>query len=121
MPIQRLPESVHTLYAELFDQAIRAEAELPLDVPRHGSFVSKLVKGRRYWYLQRVEGDRKTQHYLGPELDQLSAWMREVTEHRRRTAPDAARRAELVAMLVAGGAVRESAAVTKVLAMLADA
>ena len=121
MPFQRLPESVSTLYAELFDQAIRAEAELPLGVPRHGSFVSKLVKGRRYWYLQRVDGPRKTQHYLGPESDQLSAWMREVSEQRRRVAPDAARRAELVGMLAAGGAARESAAVTKVLAILADA
>lgn len=121
MPIQRLPETVHTLYAELFDQVIRAEAELRLDHPRQGSFVSKLVKGRRYWYLQRADGDRKKQHYLGPESEQLSAWMREVAEARRRTAPDTARRAELVEMLVAGGAARESAAVTKVLGTLADA
>jgi hypothetical protein len=120
MPFQRLPETVHTLYAELLDQVIRAEAELPPDLPRQGSFVSKLVKGRRYWYLQRVEGDRRRQHYLGPESEQLLGWMREVGEQRRRSAPDAARRAELVEMLVAGGAGRESAPVTKVLAILAD-
>jgi hypothetical protein len=120
MPFRRLPETVHTLYAELFDQVIRAGAELPPGVPGQGSFVSKLIKGRSYWYLQRLEGDRRKQHYLGPESDQLLAWMRDVAAQRERTAPDAARRAELVHMLAAGGAVRESAAVAKVLAILAD-
>lgn len=27
MPIDRLPESVHTLYAEIFDQTLQADAE----------------------------------------------------------------------------------------------
>jgi hypothetical protein len=46
--------------------------------------------------------------------------MRDVEEQRERAAPDAARRAQLVEMLVAGGAARESAVVTKVLEVLAD-
>jgi hypothetical protein len=118
--VERLPESTQTLYAELLDQLIAAEAERVPLVPQRGSFVSKVVRGRRYWYWQRLEGDRKRQHYLGPESEQLLAWMRAVDEHRERTAPDGARRAQLVEMLVAGGAARENAAVTKVLEVLAD-
>jgi len=46
MPIERLPETVQTLYAELLDQSIRAQAELSQQqLPAQGSFVSKLVKG----------------------------------------------------------------------------
>lgn len=120
MPFQRLPDTVATLYAELFEQVVRAEAELSPAMPRQGSFVSKMVKGRRYWYLQRLEGDRKRQHYLGPDSEQLQRWMLEVAAQRERAAPDVARRAQLVEMLVAGGALRETAAVTRVLAVLAD-
>ncbi len=118
MPIERLPETVQTLYAELLDQSIRAQAELSPLVPLHGSFVSKAIKGRTYWYLQRLEGDRKRQHYLGPESDSLLAWMADVEAQRKRAAPDAARREQLVEMLVAGGAARETAAVSKVLQVL---
>lgn len=118
MPIERLPETVQTLYAELLDQAIRAQAEISPLLPLHGSFVSKAIRGRVYWYLQRLEGDRKRQHYLGPESDSLLAWMADVEAQRKRAAPDAARREQLVEMLVAGGAARETAAVSKVLQVL---
>src|SRR5947209_707323 len=43
MPFQRLPETVQTLYAELLDQAIQAEAALLKAL--HGTFVSKAIKG----------------------------------------------------------------------------
>lgn len=45
----RLPESVHTLYAEILDQLRAADAEL--GISGSGSFVSKQIKGRTYWYL----------------------------------------------------------------------
>lgn len=54
MPFQRLPESVQTLYAELLDQAIHAEAEAAVLGAPQGSFVSKTIKGGTYWYLQRM-------------------------------------------------------------------
>src|SRR4051812_18703704 len=85
MTPDRLPESVHTLYAELLDQAVQAEAEIPLGMPLQGSFVSKTIKGRRYWYLQRLEGERKRQHYLGADSESLTKWMREVAERRQET------------------------------------
>src|SRR4029078_12688086 len=92
MATDRLPESVHTLYAELLDQLIRAEAELPIGPLRTGSFVSKLVKGHRYWYLQRVERGQRRQQYIGAESDNLLAWMRSVDDQRQQAAIDSQRR-----------------------------
>jgi hypothetical protein len=116
---QRFPESTQTLYAELFEQVIHAEAEAAaLGVP-HGSFVAKTVKGGTYWYLQRMEGERRRQLYLGRESPALLAWMEQVRETRARTAADEDARARLCGMLRAGGAAVESAAVTQVLGLLA--
>ena len=121
MVYQRLPETVHTIYAELLDQAIRAEAEAAVTPTPSGSFVSKIVKGRRYWYLQQHEGGRNRQRYLGAESPSLTAWMAEVEESKARRAPDEARRSELVRMLIAGGATGETAAIVKVLGAVAGA
>jgi hypothetical protein len=118
---ERLPESVQTLYAELLDQAIQGEAEAAMTAAPQGSFVSKSIKGGTYWYLQRMEGDRKRQQYLGRESPSLRAWIDGVREARARLAADADPRARLCSMLIAGGAVTESAPTTRVLALLAQA
>ncbi|MFL6192730.1 MAG: GSU2403 family nucleotidyltransferase fold protein [Thermoanaerobaculia bacterium] len=118
MPFQRLPETTQTLYAELLDPAIQAEAEAAAGVGQ-GVFVSKSIKGRTYWYVQRREGERRKQQYLGPESPSLLAWMEEMRQARVRSAADDARRAQLSGMLVAGGAASESASVIKVLSLLA--
>lgn len=119
MPHQRLPESTQTLYAELLEQAIHAEAEAAAVGGPQGSFVAKTVRGGTYWYLQRTEGDRRRQLYLGRESPALLAWMEEVRQARARMAPDATQRARLSTMLRAGGATVESAAMVKVLGLLA--
>jgi hypothetical protein len=120
MPFQRLPESVQTLYAELLEQAIHAQAEAAVSGAPPGSFVSKTIKGGTYWYLQRMEGDRKRQVYLGKESPSLLAWMEEVRHARAQSAADEAQRARLSSMLIAGGAATESAAMAKVLQLLAE-
>jgi hypothetical protein len=120
MPFQRLPESVLTLYAELLEQTIHAEAEAAVLGLPQGSFVSKAIKGGTYWYLQRMEGDRKRQVYLGKESPSLLSWMEEVRQVRARSAADEAQRARLSSMLGAGGAVTEGPAVAKVLQLLAE-
>ncbi|MBW8873656.1 MAG: nucleotidyltransferase domain-containing protein [Acidobacteria bacterium] len=118
MPFQRLPETVQTLYAELLEQTIQAEAEAALLKAPHGTFVSKAIKGGTYWYLQRMEGDRRRQHYLGRESPTLLAWMKEVREAHARSAADDAQRANLCGMLAAGGAATESTQIVKVLSLL---
>jgi hypothetical protein len=121
MAFERLPETTQTLYAELLEQAVHAEAEAAVaGGAAHGTFVSKTIKGAAYWYLQRQEGDRKRQHYLGRESPTLLAWIEEVRQARERSAADEAQRARLCSMLAAGRAATESAAVGKVLQLLAD-
>jgi len=116
----RLPESVQTLYAELLELTIHAEAEAAvLNLPQ-GTFVAKTIKGATYWYLQRMEGDRKRQIYLGRESPALLAWMEEVRQERSRSEPDSDQRRKLVRMLLSGGAATEGAEVSKVLQLLAD-
>jgi hypothetical protein len=119
---ERLPESVATLYAELLDQAVQAEADaVAQGLPPPGSFVSKRVKGNTYWYLQRTVAGRKEQRYLGPESPALLGWMEGVRESRGERGSDERRRAELVEMLAAGGALREQAPAGRVLQALAEA
>jgi len=120
MPFERLSESVQTLYAELLEQTIHAEAEAAVAEAPQGSFVSKTIKGGTYWYLQRMEGDRKRQVYLGKESPSLLAWMEEVRQARARSAADETQRARLSSMLVAGGATAVSPGIAKVLQLLAE-
>jgi hypothetical protein len=122
MRFDRLPETVQTLYVELFDQVVQAEAEaVARELPPMGSFVSKEVKGRTYWYLQQSVAGRREQRYLGPDSESLRSWMGSVHEAREQRKPDEQRRAELVDMLTAGGAAPPGRAAGRVLEALAGA
>lgn len=122
MPTRRLPETVHTLYAELLDRVVAAEAEaVARGLPPPGSFVSKRVKGNTYWYLQRSIAGRREQRYLGPESPALLSWMERAREARAETRSDVERRADLVDMLAAGGATPASAGPGRVIEGLAAA
>lgn len=118
--IQRLPDSHLTLYAELLDQMIPASAAAVTEGALSGSFVSKRLKGHVYWYLQRSEGAKIRQIYLGPESDGLSSWMDRVTNSRVVSEPDWSAMRRLGRMLANGGATTEPAAVLKVLKLLSD-
>jgi len=120
MPYVRLGDSVLTLYAELLDQLRAADAEAAVH-GLSGSFVSKEIRGRTYWYLQRSEGTAKRQIYLGPESPHLLARIDSATAHRAAAAGDEKRRREIVGMLEAGGMFRDRAAIGVVLRVLADA
>jgi hypothetical protein len=120
MSFVRLPEAVQTLYAELLDQLRAADAEAAVAVGR-GSFVSKQIRGRTYWYLQQSEGARKRQIYVGAESPELLDRMRASTEQRAFAVADERQRRDLVAMLAAGGMFRDSAPIATVLGVLADA
>lgn len=109
----RLPEATVTLYGELLDQ-VRSSAA----VPRSGSFVSKVIGRTTYWYVQRVDGGRKRQVYLGAETDELLRTIARAEESRAQLAGDERRRRELVTMLAAGGMATESAAIGGVLSAL---
>jgi hypothetical protein len=118
--IQRLPESHLTLYAELLDQMIPAEAEAVAEGALSGSFTSKNIKGNTYWYLQRSEGSKVRQIYLGPDSPELHGWMEKVTRTQTISKTDHAARVRLGKMLASGGASSEPAAILKVLKMLSE-
>ena len=121
MELVRLPETTQTLYAELMEQAIQAAAQRATTPAVPGTFVSKHVKGRRYWYVQISRGDRKEQHYLGPDSPALADWMEGQRAVRGDERAQRRQRARLCSMLVAGGATSESASITRVLRVLEDA
>lgn len=115
MSIVRLSETTNTLYSELLDQ-VRASAP----IPRSGSFVSKTIGGTTYSYVQRVDGGRRRQIYLGVETAELLEKIQNAEEARSALADDEKRRRELISMLVAGGMAAESSAIGSVLGVLAD-
>jgi hypothetical protein len=62
-----LPASAQTAYAQLFDAALAADHVRSV-ADLSGSFASKTVKGRVYWYYQCVQpSGALTQHYVGPD------------------------------------------------------
>ena len=120
MAFDRLPESVQTLYAELLDQLRAADAEAAV-LGLKGTFVSKTIRGRTYWYLQRSEGESKKQIYLGAETPALLRKIELSKANAEGNGLDEARRRDLVAMVAAGGMARESAAISTVMRVLSDA
>lgn len=117
----RLPETAQALYSELLDQQVIAAAELAArDLPPPGSFVSKRVKGNRYWYLQRSEGGEKAQIYLGPDSPALRDWIERVGAARKELEPDRERRRELVRMLRTAGAMTPDASTGRVIQVLSE-
>ena len=118
--MDRLPESVVTLYAELLDQCVRADAEAR-GALGPGSFVSKKVGGATYWYFQQTNGAERRQTYLGRETPALQKWMNESAAALADRRADEQRRRELLRMLVAGGIKRAPAPVAQVLAIVAEA
>src|SRR6267142_4271886 len=116
----RLSESVQTLYAEFLDQVRAADTEAALG-GTSGSYVSKVIRGRTYWYLQKNGGATKRQIYLGRETPELLERISNATTHRSSIALDESHRRDLVSMLATGGMFRDSAATATVLRVLAEA
>jgi hypothetical protein len=68
-----LPLSAQTAYAELFDQSRAAELHRSV-AHLNGSFASKSVKGREYWYFAYRDIDGAVrQLYVGPDDERVRA------------------------------------------------
>jgi hypothetical protein len=111
-----LPLVLQTAYVDLLEK-LQDHAFATL-VSGGGSFVSKIVKGRRYWYIQtRDHAGTLHQAYVGPETPDL---LRRIEQRRADADAERARR-DIVRALVRGGAAPAvPAAVGRVLASLAD-
>lgn len=107
-------ESNRLLYSQLLAECGRGGTS----GGRGLSFVSKNQRGQKYWYLQLVVGSAKTQHYLGPDSEELRARMAREKELWTNAEPDRRSREKLVAMLIAGGAATVSASEARILELL---
>ncbi len=89
-----IPIVLQTAYADLMDRAASAAFEDAF--PDEGVFVSKTVRGRRYWYFQLPAESGRKQRYVGPETPELM----ERIAHHREARGDQNDRSALVSMLV---------------------
>jgi hypothetical protein len=85
---------VQTTYAELLERC--AAASFRDAFSENGSFTSKTVKGRRYWYFQAQTGKGRSQRYVGPETPKLL----ERIERHKEIRDDERERRSLVSTLV---------------------
>lgn len=85
---------VQTTYAELLERcAATAFHDAFLE---DGTFISKAIKGRRYWYFQQSSTAGRTQKYVGPETPKL---LEQISQHKQVREDERERRA-LVSTLV---------------------
>ncbi len=112
--MEYLSESTRLLYTQLLSQCLHGAAPSG----RGLSFASKRIKGGKHWYLQLSVGSRKTQHYLGPDTDEVRALIEKERSLWESAAPDLKARENLVSMLVSGGAHTVSAVEARLFELL---
>ena len=120
MTYQRLPESQLTLYAELLDQSIQLSETEAVSGVLKGSFISKKIKGRTYCYLQKSQGQKKHQIYLGPESPSLLDWIDRAKTSTATLEVDRRNLSNISKMLAAGGATTEPSPILRALLLLSD-
>src|SRR5262245_50530186 len=77
-----------TTYAELVERC--AAAAFSDAFPEQGSFTSKTIKGRRYWYFQVGAGQARLQKYVGSETPEL---LDRIAHHQQARSDELERRA----------------------------
>lgn len=92
--LTRIPLTMHTAYADLVDCCANAAFESAF--ASEGNFVSKTVRGRKYWYFQETLPEGRRQKYVGPETDDL---LEKINRH-RSVRDDVRDRQSVVSMLV---------------------
>jgi hypothetical protein len=107
---------MQTTYAELLD---RCRATAFHDAfPEDGSFVSKTIKGNRYWYFQQKSDDGREQKYVGPETPEL---LKQISEHKQTRDDERERRALVSALVRSFGLPRPIKEIGDIVAALAKA
>jgi len=66
---EEIPLTLQTAYADLVERV--AAAAFNEEFAESGSFVSKIVRGKRYWYFQLGTEAGRKQRYVGPEAPEL--------------------------------------------------
>lgn len=98
MKTQHLSNSLVVQYSELMQNCIQ-----PLSDGSNISFKSKVIKGKRYWYLYISLGSSRREHYLGEESTELLDRIEDEKAIWEASENDHELRKSLVNMLIAGG------------------
>ena len=107
---------LQTTYAELLQ---RCEATAFRDAfPEDGAFVSKIIKGKRYWYFQKSSNNGRTQKYVGSETPEL---LEQISNHKRARDDERERRALVSTLVRAYGLPRPIPEFGNIIAALAKA
>ena len=110
------PIIAQTTYAELLE---RCEASSFSDAfAEDGTFSSKTIKDRRYWYFQYSTAQRRVQRYVGPETPEL---LERIKHHREQRDDEKERRALVSALTRSFGLPAPIAPIGDLVAALARA
>ena len=107
---------MQTTYAELVQRC--ATTAFRDAFPEEGAFVSKLIKGRRYWYFQQSSDDGRAQRYVGPEAPEL---LEQISNHKQARDDERERRALVSTLVRAYGLPRPIPEFGNIIAALAKA
>ena len=119
--IDRLPEDVQTLHAELLALLLARESARQWS-HLAGTFATKTVSGRDYVYFQYSDpGGEKRQFAIGPRSKELDAIVAAYQRDRSEHSDDLGQIDRLARLLRAGGAATLPSAVARVVRGLADA
>ena len=105
-----------TTYAELLAQC--ASGAFSDAFPEDGAFISKVLKGRRYWYFQLPADRGRTQRYVGPDSPDLLA---QIAHHREARDDQRTRRALVSSLVRTFGLPRPVGEIGDIVAALAKA
>lgn len=96
MPVPSLV--MQTTYAELVQRC--AATAFQDAFPENGSFISKTIKGKRYWYFQESSNEGRAQRYVGPETPEL---LEQISNHKQARDDERERRALVFTLVRAYG------------------
>ena len=113
--MKRIDPSIQLLYAEFLQRCLAAMPNL-----RGVTFAPKVIKGRRYWYLELVVGSTRRQFSLGPETPELLAQIQRQKDLHQQAQVEATARETLVALLAKGGLMTPGFAEGRVLEVLSQ-
>jgi hypothetical protein len=107
---------MQTTYAELLQRC--AAAAFREAFPEDGTFISKTIKGKRYWYFQQSSAGGRAQKYVGPETPEL---LEQISNHKQARDDERERRLLVSTLVRAYGLPRIIPEFGNIIAALAEA
>jgi hypothetical protein len=107
---------MQTTYAELLQRCSATAFQEAF--PENGTFISKTIKGKRYWYFQQSSNDGRAQRYVGPETPEL---LEQISNHKQARDDERERRALVSTLVRAYGLPRVIPEFGNIIAALAKA